>query len=911
MSGGFFRGTSADQDTRFSNKQAKLLKSQKFAPELENLVDMTKVKMDVMRPWIAKRVTELIGFEDEVLINFIYSLLEGKEVNGKQVHISLTGFMERNTGKFMKELWALLLSAQQNVSGVPQQFLDAKEEETKKKKAETDRIANEIHRKKEKEKQEIEQEKIKMDGDGAMSRDKDDELDLHVKNDAGGSGINPADDKERYKRNGRRRRSSLNFMAAKCAEFCILVSGTAKCIINQELVGPAADKSRNLDLYVHKQQWIEPRVHNLQIQLTVPHPCERSDRYLLARPILEVIQMKGGGQAASPEHRQEVAPFLWKDGVALLQGGLSRLVGDMLLGVLLHHGVDHCIPKEDQHLMLAPDLLPLYVIGSVLRGTTDLDLPCDVDHDPLCAVPDAFTTQIAISCTEEIPVSYARQITISYEKKISFCTSQVTISTAAPFAISTSSVTISCKKAVPSFSFNSSAAIYISSSTIKFPLPYPSQFPFTSKERISKKREITCTIFWRKSQKRATFAKKYKIAGKKVMTLTSRHEKYSPARRASPSDDSESPSGNRKETRLVEGRPIVSLRSPQRDMLDQNDLRRKERDFSPSTQRSPFVSDASRGRSYGEERRSTSPRGSSYQKRERIVPESPNPLRKAAGHKPHHDSSGTCADDENKFSSRETGDYKYRSSRKISPVPVRHRDSTESAGIHGLVDGTKSRKTQHQDRLPDRVDGKERHERQHLSTTSRTTGLSVKGSESYGDDGTGAKDKKIVRVDESKGSPKLSRKSEQNDRNGSLDSPSKETDEHTVKVKEKRKHKKSDRQEVESDDYSSYDSYEERKEAKRRRKEEKKLKKEERRRRREERRRRRDERRAEKLKLRSGDAGSSSSDPGRDHSEDESVRGRDSRASNTRETESEQKKLEIELREKALESLRAKKGFGN
>lgn len=55
-------------------------------------------------------------------------------MNGKEVQISLTGFMERNTGKFMKELWALLLSAQKNASGVPQQFLDAKEEETKKKK---------------------------------------------------------------------------------------------------------------------------------------------------------------------------------------------------------------------------------------------------------------------------------------------------------------------------------------------------------------------------------------------------------------------------------------------------------------------------------------------------------------------------------------------------------------------------------------------------------------------------------------------------------------------------------------------------------------------------------------------------------------------------------------------------------
>lgn len=57
-----------------------------------------------------------------------------QEVNGKAVQIQLTGFMEKNTVKFMKELWALLLSAQNTASGVPQQFLDAKEEEIKKKK---------------------------------------------------------------------------------------------------------------------------------------------------------------------------------------------------------------------------------------------------------------------------------------------------------------------------------------------------------------------------------------------------------------------------------------------------------------------------------------------------------------------------------------------------------------------------------------------------------------------------------------------------------------------------------------------------------------------------------------------------------------------------------------------------------
>lgn len=62
------------------------------------------------------------------------SIVVMQEVNGKEVQIQITGFMEKNTGKFMKELWSLLLSAQKNASGVPQQFLDAKEEELRKKK---------------------------------------------------------------------------------------------------------------------------------------------------------------------------------------------------------------------------------------------------------------------------------------------------------------------------------------------------------------------------------------------------------------------------------------------------------------------------------------------------------------------------------------------------------------------------------------------------------------------------------------------------------------------------------------------------------------------------------------------------------------------------------------------------------
>lgn len=217
------------------------------------------------------------------------------------------------------------------------------------------------------------------------------------------------------------------------------------------------------------------------------------------------------------------------------------------------------------------------------------------------------------------------------------------------------------------------------------------------------------------------------------------------------------------------------------------------------------------------------------------------------------------------------------------------------------------------DRHPDRVDRRADRESQELSTIHESTGVN---KEKESSDSYRVIDKNKARSDDRKGSygimdeealPKSSKKSE---KNGSVVSDPIKIDDHRVKVKEKRKHRKLDREEAVSDDYSSEDSYEDRREAKKRRKEERKLKKEERRRRREERRRRKEEKRSEKRKSKSVDSGSSSSDLEQDHSEDDSVRRQDSR-SNTQDSESRQKKLEIELREKALESLRAKRGIGN
>lgn len=37
---------------------------------------MRKVELSVMKPWIAKKVIELLGFEDEVVIEYVCGLLE-------------------------------------------------------------------------------------------------------------------------------------------------------------------------------------------------------------------------------------------------------------------------------------------------------------------------------------------------------------------------------------------------------------------------------------------------------------------------------------------------------------------------------------------------------------------------------------------------------------------------------------------------------------------------------------------------------------------------------------------------------------------------------------------------------------------------------------------------------------------
>ncbi|KAI9465339.1 hypothetical protein BJY52DRAFT_1183912 [Lactarius psammicola] len=129
---GFFKGTSADQDRRFSDKELKLLKTLKFPPQFDTKVDMRKVNLQVIRPWVTKKVVELLGLDDDLVVEYAMGLLEDESQptpDPKKMQINLTGFLTDSTPIFMAALWNLLIEAQTSPAGIPRSFVEEKKEE--------------------------------------------------------------------------------------------------------------------------------------------------------------------------------------------------------------------------------------------------------------------------------------------------------------------------------------------------------------------------------------------------------------------------------------------------------------------------------------------------------------------------------------------------------------------------------------------------------------------------------------------------------------------------------------------------------------------------------------------------------------------------------------------------------------
>ncbi|GAB4860110.1 hypothetical protein Ancab_011588 [Ancistrocladus abbreviatus] len=964
MSGGFFRGTSAEQDTRFSNKQAKLLKTQKFAPELEHLVDITKVKMDVIKPWIAKRVTELLGFEDEVLINFIYGLLEGKEINGKEVQIQLTGFMEKHTGKFMKELWSLLLSAQTNASGVPQQFLDAKEEETKRRKEESERIVNEIQKRKEKESREIEEEKLKnMDGGVAN----DSALEPNSKRlQSRGSGARSEDEKEAGVGNGFRRRnrdsrSPSSDDRSNSPHRGVPLRSISKSFSKSRSYSEERKRSRSASGSPQSRRHSispERRYRSLERRSATPHrrlspreslsprrrtsdPRKRSpsrSRYVSPSPSRRRVRSplhRGSPspvrrrslspprrrsrsplrrhspspwrrrspspwrrRSPSPRWRRSPSPRRWRSPPSLRRRRRRSPSSPRSRSPIRRRSPS---PPRRRSPFLRSSRTP---VQRRSRSPVRRRSPSPVRRSasPSWRRSRSPARRRPMSPARRRPMSPARRRPMSPAQRRSL--SPIERGSLSPVG-RTSLSPIQRRLSSPDRRKSTVPIHSRSSSPVRRRSPSPDDWSSPSPGRHTSRSPV-----------------RMKSTKLQQLPVQSPEERVRNRGQISPGPHSqketvEASVSSRRVDSLVRRQPI-SL-SPQRDETNRNAVRKKAPYVSPLPEKSPSNSVSPpriRNRTASEDR---SPYGSPARKAsERMNPDgSKSPSHRLREQKARRENQGGTEEEEVK-QSREAQDYEGKSSQRSAPSSgVKQRDSPDRSGGKGRHDNIDLKKK-----------GKGIiSEEASLKEVSNSTKSAHKGSSSgerpemlYSRDGSKADEKRKSHSKDAADSYLL-RKSEtslkpnKRDEENSVDlTESEESDKRRAGITEKRKHKRSSRRELVSDD-SSYDSeVEDRKEAKRRRKEEKRLRKEERRRRREERRRRKEEKRANRRKRKSKDGGSLPSDSEKNGnnangSDDEHAARSGYHSSDKEETESEKKRLEIELREKALQSLRAKKGI--
>lgn len=133
MAGNFFRGTSVEQDGRFGKSDerlmAKMAKAGKFSPILDTKVNVKKINIDFMTKWITAKIIQVVGFEDDILINLVVNILEGETIDPKKLQLDVTGFLEKQAQAFVEELWTLLVDAQDQPSGIPSVFIQQKKDE--------------------------------------------------------------------------------------------------------------------------------------------------------------------------------------------------------------------------------------------------------------------------------------------------------------------------------------------------------------------------------------------------------------------------------------------------------------------------------------------------------------------------------------------------------------------------------------------------------------------------------------------------------------------------------------------------------------------------------------------------------------------------------------------------------------
>ena len=120
---------------------SKLLRTTNFPSHFSTKVDISKIHRGVLSHWINQRITEILGFEDEIVSEMATNLFLPEETEGstnnntveidpRKAQLDLVGFLgEKESAEFANELWEMMIDGSQRKSGIPLVLVQKKKEE--------------------------------------------------------------------------------------------------------------------------------------------------------------------------------------------------------------------------------------------------------------------------------------------------------------------------------------------------------------------------------------------------------------------------------------------------------------------------------------------------------------------------------------------------------------------------------------------------------------------------------------------------------------------------------------------------------------------------------------------------------------------------------------------------------------
>lgn len=92
-------------------------------------VDMARVNTNIVVDWLLARLQNVIP-DDDIVSGYAVELLKG-EIEYNVIKTNLEGFLGDQASKVCNDLWAVLVSAQDDPFGIPKQLIEEKKRQLK------------------------------------------------------------------------------------------------------------------------------------------------------------------------------------------------------------------------------------------------------------------------------------------------------------------------------------------------------------------------------------------------------------------------------------------------------------------------------------------------------------------------------------------------------------------------------------------------------------------------------------------------------------------------------------------------------------------------------------------------------------------------------------------------------------